>query len=410
MILNLKLTEAPSLSSRLVRVLSLLSFSIVMLFTGAILLISYAFEDILLNDRLKQAHEQIKNGGPTPNNMTLIQTHKTLEPDLLQKLRYLELDSNQERGEFNVGNHHYHYLVTEQGTLLYDTTEAAIIQRALDDIFLILCVLLIPSALLTYWVAHLTAKHALKPFHQLREMFLKKSSTYPLERKTFNNIQEVDVREIAEELHRALHQKAALLAQQESFNQGMAHELRTPLQVMQNSIELLAHTQNEIVSVPAFKRLGKSVQRMQRLSNALLWLTSQHTYDCHIDAAAIIRKTINSMQDLMAVHQVKTNIEVKHPCPIAMPEEVLELLVFNLFNNVVHHASAELEQRHWSILIDQTKIQFLNAIPKENVVQANEHFGIGLTLVTKLAQRFNIGFHLTEHNEQFIITLSTHSH
>lgn len=400
--------KAPqTLFSRLVKTLSWLTFSIVLLFTAATLLITYSFEDVLLNERLKQAHNKLKAGEALPYNIKLIDGSNELEADLFQKIQYFEYGQSKAYGEFDVGKRHFHYLLTEDGTILYDTTDVSIVNRALEDVFLVLAILLIPAILLTLWVAKLSARYALIPFNQLSQLFIDSKKTTNIDESLLEKIKEQDIKEIARELQNALSQKSTLLDQQVMFNQGMAHELKTPLQVMRHSIELLNETHQELSLSPAFIRLENAMDRMQRLSNGLLWLTSEQRFEGCINVKQTIESAIASLQDLAKAHQVTIDFKVEQDFSLQMPKSVLELIVFNLFNNVVNHGKAIGGKIKWLIVVDNNEIRFANLIADNDVIEIQEqHFGIGLTLVSQLTKRFELSNAYVKQRDEFIVVLS----
>lgn len=396
-----------TLFSRLVTILSWLTLTIVALFTLATLIITYSFEDVLFNERLQQAHTKLKNGEALPYNIQLIDGLNELEPDLMQRLRYFELGQSNEYGEFRFDKRHYHYLVTEEGTILYDTTDVFLVERALEDVFLILGVLFIPTVILTLWVAKISARYALKPFAQLSELFVTQQQDLSKQQNEIEKIQEQDVKHIALELQRALQQKAELLEQQVMFNQGMAHELRTPLQVMRNSVELLAGNQRDIVNIPAFVRLEKSMNRLSRLSNGLLWLTSEQEFVGSTNAADTINHVLTQLKALTKAHNIRINFQVHENVNVVMPSEVLELIVFNLFNNVIHHGYAGDLGIDWHIELCSKQLRFANLANKRARQEINElHFGIGLNLVSRLAERFHLSASYKTVEGSFITTLT----
>ncbi len=395
-----------TLFSRLVTIISGLTFSIVLLFTAATLLITYSFEDVLFNERMEQAHVKFKNGESLPYNIRVIDKLDELEPNIIQKLRYFEVGQGDIYGEFNLDQRHYHYLITEHGTILYDTTDVALVDRALEDVFLILGVLLIPTVVLTFWVAKLSARYALKPFTQLSEVFTKDQEFTAAESKQLDAIKEQDVRLIAMELQDALQQKAQLLEQQVTFNQGLAHELRTPLQVMRNSVELMRASHQEMADSAAFRRLEKSMTRMRRLSNGLLWLTSNQVFNGSTEVQATIQSTLLQLEEQCSVHGVCVELNFDKAHMVAMPEEVLELIVFNLFNNVVHHGREVDAKIEWSISTQGNLLRFSNLA--SNMPKEEQHFGIGLSLVSRLTERFGYTITHLHTRDQFCVSMSLH--
>lgn len=384
-------TSNTTLSSRLIRILSWLTFSIILLFGCATFIIIYSFETVLFNERLKQAHIHILNNEPLPYNISLITDLEQGEPRLAEKIREFKLNSDKEFGKIHFESKRYHLLITDDGIIVYDTSDVTLIKRAFDDILLILSVMLIPALLLTYWVAKITAKHALKPFYKLTSVFANESNKVDLNQQLIADIEESDVKAIAIELLSALEQKTKLLEQQMAFNQGMAHELRTPLQVMRHSTELLHQLYPTLVDSSALQRLDKAINRMHRLSVGLLWLTSNRVCNAEISAKLSLEGLIEELELSSSKHKVKIEITIHNDLKLKMPSEVFELIMFNLFSNVLHHSQLINDETCWQIIVDNPSIICRNKSLETNVTNLDEtHFGVGLDLVTKLVQRFDL--------------------
>jgi len=406
---SLSNVSSPTLFSRLVKIISWLTFSIVLLFTGATLLITYSFEDVLFNERLKQAHIKIKNGESLPYDISVLD-HQNVSDN--QSAIYKELSrettkSDNLYGEFTVKQRTYHYLITENGTILYDTTDVAIIDRALEDVFIILIIILIPSIFITYIVAKHAARYALKPFTVLTEIFSNSGDESSIKERVLANIKEQDVKQLASTLQDTLVQKAQLLEQQVMFNQGMAHELRTPLQVMQHSVELISSTHENLKASAAFERLQSSISRMNRLSDGMLWLTTDQEFSEMTNTEETINKCITALSELGDAHQTRIELNKIEDLELQIPNTVLELIVFNLFNNVVHHGEQSKNNTTWLVTINKDEVSFSNPVTKDaNRALEVEHFGIGLTLILQLTSRFNLKTTIDDRNNYFTVTIA----
>jgi hypothetical protein len=144
---------------------------------------------------------------------------------------------------------------------------------------------------------------------------------------------------------------------------------------------------------PAFARLTKSVTRMQRTSNALLWLTSDQKYQQSTDVKQSIELMLNDYQELLSVHQIQCKLIPKAPLMLVMPAVVLELIIFTLLTNVIHHCQVDGSEKQWLITIDEAGVTFSNPMMKDvHKQQSAERFGLGHTLIDKLAKKFELQF------------------
>lgn len=406
----LRTLNQKTLYTRLLKSVSILTLSLFFLFTLTTLFIAYALEDAIFKEQLRNASIHLEQNQVLPPNIKKIEDLADLKPSLVEQLVYLELGDSDITGEFKADGKHFHYLVTEQGTLVLDTTDTRYVNRALNDIFTVLFVILVPALVLGLLVAKVTAKHAIKPFHQLNALFSNSQKTEKVDSALLATIQEQDVKRIAEELWHALEQRSQLLERQVAFNQGMAHELRTPLQVMTHSTELLSHSFEALNNNRAFTRLNKSVERMHRLSNGLLWLTSEQDFNSSNNVLQLLDMALQKFSDITNTHNINVSINTDSQFEIKMPEEVLELIVFNLLNNIIHHGRLSSTTVPWHITITKQTVTFTNDISETSSAEDNtERFGVGLTLVSNLSKRFGYATEILTEGNQFSLCIKTTS-
>lgn len=406
-LVNVLFRSPPSLHRRVTNSIFVLTAAFFLLFSAATFFLVYALEDGVYQDQLTLASKAYAKGESLPANTLFTQNLNSFSDQRGWPLLSLEKNQSNSYGEFTANQRHYHYLKVDDGYLLLDSTENSIVRRALDDIVVLLFVVFIVALACTFWVAQLTSRHALKPFQQLSQLFLTGQSNSATISHQLATISELDIKRIATELVTALEQKEQTLQQQVQFSQGMAHELRTPLQVMTHSLELLENTQANLKQTPAFSRLRTSVERMHRISTALLWLTSNQVFTGQINIEVTLTQCLSSLDQQMHSHAITPKVSLSQTCEITLPVEVLELIVQNLLNNVIHHTPRVPGQRLWSIHVCKTALSFSNpVIGQSGQSETMERFGLGLILVEKLANRFAITCHCQTLNNQFTVTLS----
>ncbi len=358
----------------------------------------------MFNQQLQQANTQLQQHQSLPLNVKKIPDLAEFGLTLSPNKQFIEFDADDLFGEFSHQGQHFHYMKLSDGLLLMDVTEQVVVKRGAKDILFILLLVFLFCILVSVFIARAISAHALKPFHHLSQHFQQKNepNTYPLTNTTDINsdIEEADVRIIAEQLEQALEKQALLIEEQAVFNQGMSHEIRTPLQVMSHSMELVEANHPEVYQQASMQRFVKSLARIKRISNALLWLTSPEKYQSTTCMTSILNKVLIDSKNLVTAHHLDITLDnMSHYKPmIAMPVEVLELIFFNLINNAIHHGL----QIHGSILLKITinKSEIIFSNEKANISSEQQHFSLGLTLIKKLTERFTIDFktHITDNN------------
>jgi signal transduction histidine kinase len=357
----------------------------------------------MFNQQLMQANKQQQAN--LPQNIKKVEDLSAFDVTAIPDEEFMELDKKDLFGEFSYKNKHYHYMKISDGLLLMDVTEQSVVKRGTNDILVILLVLFIPCMAACIYIGKTISTHALKPFHRLSQHFQQKEDQQTQPEKLID-IEEQDVRIIAQRLEQALTKQALLIEEQVAFNQGMSHEIRTPLQVMSHSLELIETNHCELYHQPLMQRLVKSLSRIKRTSNALLWLTAKDPYKNENCVNKGLDKILLESKDLVTAHQLDitlSNINQYQP-KISMPEEVLELIFFNLINNVIHHGMQNKGIITLTISIDKHGITFSNETA--NTSSEQQHFSIGLRLIKKLADRFNSDFTTNLTSNKFNANLS----
>lgn len=382
-----------------------------LIFSLMTIFIIYSLEDAVFKDQLQQGYTALKTGEHLTPQIKLTKESSTLDIGFGEQLKYLEFEDN--FGEFEKDTKHFHFMKTEFGILIIDTTDLSIMSRAIDDILLIMLIISIPSLILTYWISTKISAQALKPFTQLHQAVLTDVSQLTTISAVLSKIEEQDVKFVAEQLVNALEQKVNLLEEQIVFNQGMAHEIRTPLQVMSHSVELIAEANQQVEKQPAFARLTKGIARMNRISTALLWLTSTDQKSHSTEVKAVIDNILSESSSLLAKHNVEICIEdstsdkalKRTPDNVTlllpMPEEVVELIVLNLLTNVIHHCHTGDEHKQWLIQINSHSVSFTNPLIATDSSIKQKGFGLGLNLVTKISEKFSVNCQVEQQDDCF---------
>jgi len=386
-------SSTPTLLNRVNQNVFALTLALFIIFSLVTLFVVYSLEDAVFKRQLQQTYNDYRVSGQLPRDFSLVADLAEFNLSQGEHLKYIEFDAGDIYNEFNYQQRHYHLMHTQQGILLFDTTDVRVVQRVIDEILLILLVMFIPCLWLARVIAKRTSRHAIRPFTQVCELFLAPHYDLAQGKAAIESIKEQDVRDMARALMSALENKSMLLEQQITFNQGMAHELRTPLQVMTHSIELLADTDASLANKPSFQRLGKSVTRMKRISEALLWLTAVDKQQHHTEISQVLVPLLAEHKTLTDTHNIEVQLSLEAEYVLPMPAVTLELIVVNLMANVIHHCQVDEKSKYWHIRVTEDHVSFINPrapVQDNENEQTGARFGLGLMLVQKLATRFDV--------------------
>jgi len=355
----------------------------------------------MFNQQLQQANEQLQQQQTLPLRIKRVSDLSEFDLTLAPNKPFIEFDGDDLFGEFSHANKHYHYMKATDGLLLMDVTEQVVVKRGAKDIFSILLLVFLSCILMSVFIAKAISAHALKPFHRLSQHFQQKNEPQSASSAKVINIEEADIKIIAEQLEQALAKQALLIDEQVAFNQGMSHEIRTPLQVMSHSLELIETDYAEVYQQPAMQRFVKSLARIKRISNALLWLTSTEEYQGESCITTILNNVLFESKSLALAHRLDITLNnINHEQPkVTIPEEVLELIFFNLINNAIHHGMQSNGLTVLTVTIAQNEITFGNE--QALTTDEQQNFSLGLKLIKKLTERFAVNFKTNITNNQF---------
>ena len=186
--------------------------------------IAYSLEDAMFNQQLLQANEQLQQQQTLPSKVNKVSNLSKFSVTLAPNKQFMEFDVDDLFGEFSHKDKHYHYMEVTDGLLLMDVTEQVVVKRGAKDILLILLVVFLLCIAISVLIAKAISTHALKPFHRLSQHFQQKNESREQPFIGVIDIEEADVKAIAEQLEQALAEQALLIEEQVAFNQGMSHD------------------------------------------------------------------------------------------------------------------------------------------------------------------------------------------
>ncbi|MBK9760488.1 MAG: HAMP domain-containing histidine kinase [Flavobacteriales bacterium] len=128
---------------------------------------------------------------------------------------------------------------------------------------------------------------------------------------------------------------------QKRFTEQAAHELQTPLAVMQGKLDQLIQSPNMgeaeagIIDgmFQARERMGRTVANMLLLAR----IGNQQFPPEHVDWLAIFNDQHHSLEDLIAQRGIRYSIRQDQPCGLRLHPLLAEVLVANLLRNAVQH-------------------------------------------------------------------------
>lgn len=129
---------------------------------------------------------------------------------------------------------------------------------------------------------------------------------------------------------------------QKRFTEQAAHELRTPLAIMQGKLDELMQSPNmREQDAAVIDGLLRSRERMSRTVNTMLLLArigNQEFAPAVVDWSAIFNDQHIAVKDLIAERGLEYSVRQRTPCMLRLHPMLAEVLVANLLRNAVQHS------------------------------------------------------------------------
>jgi len=193
---------------------------------------------------------------------------------------------------------------------------------------------------------------------------------------------------LAHALDQALQQVAASSRREFEFNRGVSHELRSPIHVVRNSVELLElalkDRNNPRVARP-LDRLIRAADQIGYITEAFLWLASDSTVQEYKSSAVVAaERLLDDHEQLLINHSMTASMDIDD-VEYQVPLPVFLVVVGNLLRNAIQHSDGNEVRcclRADRIIIDDNG-------PANEVDEKLQGFGVGLEIVERICQRLN---------------------
>lgn len=181
------------------------------------------------------------------------------------------------------------------------------------------------------------------------------------------------------------------LDREHSFLRHASHELRTPITVMRNNIELLHKIEKNTepkriaLQAKAIERMDRASLNMQYLTETLLWLSRKEmqTLPCkQLELDSLLGEMVAEMKYLLDRKDIELKVET-HSCIVFLPEFPVRIVLGNLIRNAFQHT--------WegciTIRQQDNRVVVFNPQSPAGTDQNELGFGLGLQLTTQLIQK-----------------------
>lgn len=223
-----------------------------------------------------------------------------------------------------------------------------------------------------------------------------------------------------------MEQEQLLEDRRQELMSGISHELKTPLAIIQASIEAMNHGVFSADDLPEIQATIE--QEIERANQILLNLIQMYQGDSSLmsqqrvdfDIVPMIQQTINHYQPLLLQRGLTVSLDLEPTVIHAVPEK-MELVLSNLLSNAIKYSLA---QGAIQIQTSQNELRICNQsdIPHDTDLQAlfapffrmdkgrsrqDGSTGLGLTIVKQILDQHDFLVELQLENHQFCVKITT---
>jgi signal transduction histidine kinase len=240
--------------------------------------------------------------------------------------------------------------------------------------------------------------------------------THSLNSKTLNDAPPdfyyPELNEMASLIRTSLSSAQQSLEREERFLGFASHELRTPISVVRNNIELLAKLkQSSTIEVdPKFDHIIDRIDRasltMKNLSETLLWLSRDNHDDLSLQSISldqITEQLVDESRYLLTDKMISVSVAKQLNSIIVQPEHPVRIVLGNLIRNAFQHT----QQGEITIIQIDNTITIINQHDDGDDYRSNElGFGLGLQLTSQLTEKLGWGYSISNDQKQYKVVIS----
>lgn len=204
-----------------------------------------------------------------------------------------------------------------------------------------------------------------------------------------------------------MHRMLAGVKREQAFLRNASHELRTPIAIMQNNLELIDECLDieEGSRAPVFlKRMNNAVVNMRNITSTLLWASKEQTEpleQCEEQIDALINELISENIYLLGSKNITIEKSLS-PLSLMVPPSLLRIILSNIIRNAFQHSFNGVI----SITLKDNVFVVRNEIYSAGTQETQESYGIGLMLISQLVEKLKWDLALTPEHNHFTVKLT----
>ncbi|MGL6160465.1 sensor histidine kinase [Microbulbifer sp.] len=407
-----------SIHRRVVTAFGAFTLLLCLVYTGICVLVAYVIEDQVLDNLLADEARYIEqrfraNGEIPPPRLPYVELYSESNPPPAGVPAALPEGTT--RAEwFSDGERHFHLrrlsldsdtspiLAAEVGRLLT-------VSRHSGELLWLLFAALLATSALALWLAYRLSSRTVRPVIALAEEVKdRQHGDAPLSLPSSADRDEIGF--LARTLERSLNQLKLALRRESEFTRDVSHELRTAITIIKNTLAL-SHLRN--LSPQETKELRTTVEAMENTISALLALARAESIEQRpFDLRPLLENRILALHSRVPERQFQVRLEIPDSYPVAGNSHLATLLIDNLLNNAVRHASRpqlRVREDGYALVFENPIGELfdtdISLLPGEKSEQS-DGMGQGLYLVKRIAGA--LGWHLSTKCDEELFTCAVY--
>lgn len=396
-----------SLKTQLTRQFVVFAIILSLIFSSLNFLTLYVIEDgyfaLRLDEeanRLQQHYHHTQTwSAPLYSYMSLHETRENFPQDIREKAL-----THQQQSEFfgeNERFYHVHALHETGPFLVAEVSKMLLVRAKTQNILWLLCSLTVIMLLLATVLGITLGKHILSPLTRLANT-VESMSPDNLQTHFKHEYPNNEIGKLASTLEKSMQRIQHFITREQHFTRDISHELRTPTAIINSSAALLTQDKTLLSNEQHthISRIQNACQNMQQTISALLSLAREENAPSlqEVNVLASVERVVVDQAHLLTHKDVEVDIQISNQATLMLSITHLEILLTNLIKNAfqytiegcvtIHFAKHTLSVRDTGVGIEDTiKEQACHSLVKG---QHSQGFGIGLSLVSRLCEHYDI--------------------
>ncbi len=397
------------------------SIFISLIFSLLNFLFVYAVEDQFFEQLLQEETQYIQDNWqkkaraiePQNSFMQLYDGVENFPQDLSSAYKQHPLQSEYSGDE----GRHYHlsYIDSSDKILVAEVSHYLVVRPIRANILTVLVLLSILMISLALLISYLMAKRATMPLTELADLLIN-TSPENLPTNFSQNFPNNEIGLLANKLEEVMLRIKNFIHREQHFTRDTSHELRTPVTIIKNAIELLEQKKPNVEEKVFIERIALANNQMEQTITTLLSLARENENTASTNEVLLlpsIERTIIDQSIFLKNKDIELELNVSPEANVQCSSTVLQILLNNLLSNAFQYTDhgyiyISFENKVLSVgdtsggIDEEIKGNVMDTLVRSKQSQG---FGIGLSLVKRLCETYQLTLSLSSTNKGVTVSI-----